>query len=234
MNKILIFTATYNEAENISELIKDVFLNYKNVDFLIIDDNSPDLTYEIIEQLSFTNKNIILKKRAKKLGLNTAHIFGYEYAIQNNYEKLITMDADLSHNPKEISNIIRLLDDHAFVIGSRYIEGGKNGMTGLRLILSRVGNISIKYLLNLKGTEFTSSYRGFNLKKLNNFHFNQVKSQGYSFFMETVFRINNLGWLSCEFPINFKQRSSGKSKIPKIEILRTLYNILKIFFRKHF
>ena len=202
MNKILIFTATYNEAENIIELTKNIFLNYKNVDFLIIDDNSPDLTYEKVEQLSLTNKSIILKKREKKLGLNTAHILGYEYALKNNYEKFITMDADLSHDPKEITKIITLLDEHAFVIGSRYIKGGKNGMTGLRLILSQIGNKSIKYLLNLNGTEFTSSYRGFNLKKLGNFHFNQVKSQGYSFFMETVFRINSLGWLSCEFPIN--------------------------------
>ena len=106
-------------------------------------------------------------------------------------------------------------------------------MKGFRLLLSIVGNKIIKYTLNLKGTEFTSSYRGFNLKKIKKFNFNKIKSQGYSFFMETVFRLNNLGYKSYEFPINFRQRDFGKSKIPKIEIFRTLYNIFKLYFKKN-
>ena len=150
MNKTLVFTATYNESENIKELISEIFSLNKKIDLLVVDDNSPDKTYEIVEKISQENKNIILKKREGKLGLNTAHIFGYEYAIVNNYEKLITMDADLSHEPKEIPKIIDLLNDNSFVIGSRYIPGGKNDMTKFRLLLSILGNKFIKIFLNPK------------------------------------------------------------------------------------
>ena len=232
MNKTLIFTATYNESKNISKLIKRIIQLRQKIDLLIVDDNSPDGTSKIIEKFSKKYKNIILKKRTGKLGLNTAHIYGYNYALKNKYQKLITMDADLSHDPKEIPKIINLLDKDSFVIGSRYIKGGKNGMEGFRLLLSISGNKIIKHVLNLNGTEFTSSYRGFNLKKIRKFNFNKIKSQGYSFFMETVFRLNNLGYKSIEFPINFKRRDFGKSKIPKIEIFRTLYNIFKLYFKK--
>ncbi|MDC2970485.1 glycosyltransferase [Candidatus Pelagibacter sp.] len=233
MNKTLIFTATYNESKNIAQLI-DKILNLKlNIDILIVDDNSPDKTYEIIEKFKNKFDNIFLEKRSGKLGLNTAHIFGYEFALKHQYKNLITMDADLSHDPEEIPNIIKLLDNNAFVIGSRYIKGGKNDMKKLRLLLSIFGNKFIRIVLNSKGTEFTSSFRGFNLVRLKDFSFNQVKSEGYSFFMETVIRINRLGFKSFEFPIHFKNREHGVSKIPKIEIFRTLFNVLKLLIKKH-
>ena len=140
------------------------------------------------------------------------------------------MDADLSHDPKEIPKIVKLLDENAFVIGSRYMPGGKNDMTRLRLLLSIVGNKFIKNFIGSDGTEFTSSFRGFNLKKLKNFHFKEIHSKGYSFFMETVIKINMMGHKSHEFPINFKNRGFGGSKIPKIEIFRTLVNVLRLKF----
>lgn len=233
MNKTLIFTATYNESKNIAQLIEKIINLNLNVDILIVDDNSPDKTYEIVEKLKKKFNNIFLERRSSKLGLNTAHIFGYEFALKYQYKNLITMDADLSHNPDEIPNIIKLLDNNAFVIGSRYMKGGKNDMKKLRLLLSIIGNKFIKIILNSKGTEFTSSFRGFNLVKLKNFSFTQVESRGYSFFMETVIRINRLGFKSIEFPIHFKNREHGVSKIPKIEILRTLFNVLKLFIIKH-
>ena len=123
MNKTLIFTATYNESENIKKLINKIFKINKNVDMLIIDDNSPDKTFQIINKISKKNRRLNLIKRKGKLGLNTAHIAGYEYAIKNKYNNLITMDADLSHNPKEIPKIINLLNHYDFVIGSRYMKG---------------------------------------------------------------------------------------------------------------
>lgn len=233
MKKTLIFTATYNESKNINLLIEKILNLNLNVDILIVDDNSPDKTYEIVEKLKEKFNNIFLERRNSKLGLNTAHIFGYEFALKYQYKNLITMDADLSHDPDEIPNMIKLLDNNAFVIGSRYIKGGKNDMKKLRLLLSIIGNKFIKIILNSKGTEFTSSFRGFNLVKLKNFSFTQVESKGYSFFMETVIRINRLGFKSIEFPIHFKNREHGVSKIPRIEILRTLFNVLKLFIIKH-
>ncbi len=231
MSKTLIFSATYNEKDNIKELIEKINRYNKISDILIIDDNSPDKTGEILKELKKKNKNLNYIFREKKSGLDSAHKLAYDFAIKNKYSKLITMDADLSHDPREIPKIIELLDDHEFVIGSRYMEGGNCEMQGLRLLMSIIGNKVIRLVLKLKCNEFTTSYRGFNIEKLQNFNLNIVKSKGYSFFMETVYRISQKGFKVQEIPINFKNRTKGQSKIPKIEIFRTLKNLflLKIF-----
>jgi len=126
--KKLIFSASYNESQNISEYIRETLKYSKKFDILLIDDNSPDKTFEIIKKYSRKHKNIYRIVRNKKLGLDTAHKAAYQYALKKNTKKLITMDADLSHNPKEIPKMLRLLDNYDFVIGSRYIKGGKNNM----------------------------------------------------------------------------------------------------------
>ena len=232
MDKILVFTATYNEKENIEKLI-DVILKLRNdIKMFVIDDNSPDKTYEILEKISKRNDNLIVVKREKKLGLNTAHIMAYEYALKNNYDKLITLDADFSHDPNEITKIIDFLDKYDFVIGSRYIEGGKNVQPFFRYLISYLGNKLIKLVLKINLNEFTTSYRGFNIKKLNNFNLNQIKGKGYSFFMETIIVLNRLGYKCFEFPIQFNDRVHGKSKIPKIEIFRTFKNLMLLFMKK--
>ena len=232
MNKILVFTATYNEKDNIEKLINVILKLGNNIKMLVIDDKSPDKTYEILEKISKKNDNLIVVKREKKLGLNTAHIMAYEYALKNNYDKLITLDADFSHDPNEITKIIDFLDKYDFVIGSRYIEGGKNVQPFFRYLISYLGNKLIKLVLKINLNEFTTSYRGFNLKKLNNFNLNQIKGKGYSFFMETVIVLNRLGYKCFEFPIHFKDRVQGKSKIPKIEIFRTFKNLILLFLKK--
>ncbi len=232
MSKTLIFSATYNEKENIKELIEKINKYHKILDILIIDDNSPDKTGDILKRLKKKNKNLYYIFREKKLGLDSAHKIAYQYALEKNYIKLITMDADLSHNPEEIPKFIKLLDEHEFVIGSRYSKGGNCEMPFLRLLLSVIGNNLIKFCMRIKCNEFTTSYRGFNLKRLKNFHLNNVKSKGYSFFMETIFRINQKKFNIYEIPINFKNRSKGKSKIPKIEIFRTLKNLFLLILFK--
>ena len=166
MSDILVFTATYNEKENINNLINEIFNISKEVDILVIDDNSPDETWKILKEISEKNQKFFFIKRDKKLGLNTAHQMAYDYAISHNYKKLITMDADFSHDPKEIPKIIDLLKKHHFVIGSRYSKGGKNSQPIMRYLLSFIGNKLIKYTLTININEFTTSYRGFNLEKL--------------------------------------------------------------------
>ena len=233
-NKILIFTATYNESENITNFLDSIDnLNLK-LDVLIIDDNSPDKTSEIIENYSKNKKNIHLIKRSKKEGLDTAHKIAYEYSMKNNYEFLITLDADMSHDPKLIPEFIEQLKTNAFVIGSRYINGGKCDMKGLRFFLSYFGNKFIKFIFKIDCNEFTTFYRGFNLDNLKNFHLNNISSRGYSFAMETVYQLNKRGVHIKEIPISFKGRLKGYSKIPKIELLRTLINVFRLkFFNKH-
>lgn len=232
MNKILIFTATYNESKNIEKFIDEVFKASNEVDLLIIDDNSPDKTFEVIKSHNQIDKRLTLIKRQKKLGLDTAHKLAYEYAKKNGYDKLITLDADLSHEPNEISKFINLLNQYDFVIGSRYIKGAKNNQPLLRYLISFFGNKLIKILLRSSLNEHTTSYRGFNLVKLKSFSLNLVKSSGYSFFMGTIhiLKLNNVSM--CEIPIIFNDRIHGISKIPKIEIFRTIFNLLKFILIK--
>ena len=223
-NKTLVFTATYNEAENIEKYL-NATLAVKDIDILIIDDNSPDNTFQIIENYQKKFENLIFIKRQGKLGLDTAHKEGFNYAKEKNYQNLITMDADLSHDPKEIYSFVKKLENNPFVIGSRYISEGKNEMKFSRYLLSFLGNKLIKFIFNIKCNEYTTSFRGFNFKLLKNFDINNVKSKGYSFFMETVYQVNKSGNTIKEIPIIFRDRKKGVSKIPKIETLRTLKNL---------
>lgn len=229
MTKILIFTATYNESENITDFLDKVFSLQENLDILIVDDNSPDQTGQLIENFKRSeNKNLYLIKRPKKEGLNTAHKIAFEYAKKNDYEILITLDADLSHDPLIIPKFLKELKTNPFVIGSRYMRGGKNEMSFFRNVMSLFGNKLIKFLLNIQVDEFTTSYRGFNLKLLKGFNMSEVSLEGYSFFMGTINLLQNTGNKIVQIPIEFKDRTKGKSKIPKIEILRTLKNLFLI------
>tara|TARA_B000000609_G_scaffold154562_1_gene144376 strand:+ start:270 stop:977 length:708 start_codon:yes stop_codon:yes gene_type:complete len=230
--RILVFTACYNEKENIEKLILKIRENLPEGEILIIDDNSPDQTKEVINDLKDKISKLYLIVREKKLGLDTAHKFAYEYAIKNNYDYLITMDADLSHDPKELMNFVKNLDENAFVIGSRYILGGKCEMKGTRLIMSKIGNLVIKIFSKINSNEFTTSYRGFNIKKLKNFHLNDVKETGYSFFMGTLFELEKKKFYIKEIPITFADREQGTSKIPRLEIFRTIKNLLNYVFKK--
>jgi len=230
-DKILIFSATYNEAEIIEHFLNSIEELNSSLDILLIDDNSPDNTWKIIQEYSKNKKNIHLIIRNKKEGLDTAHKIAFEYSIKNNYDFLITLDADMSHDPKIIPKFIQELKTNAFVLGSRYIKGGKNSMKKRRLFLSYFGNKFIKFIFKIDCNEFTSSYRGFNLKKLDNFSLNNINSKGYSFFMETIYQIHIKGFTIKQIPIHFADRKTGKSKIPKIELLRTLFNVFKLKFK---
>lgn len=231
-NNILIFSATYNEAGNILNFLKEINnLNLKS-DILLIDDNSPDNTKDIIKEYSVDKNYIKLIVRDKKDGLDTAHKTAYEYSLSNNYDLLITLDSDMSHDPKKIPDFVSELKTFPFVTGSRYMENGGTDMTGWRYFLSFFGNKFIKFILRIDCDEFTTSYRGFNLKMLNNFHLKNVDSKGYSFFMESIFLLNSKRFLIKQIPIHFKNRKKGKSKIPKIEMFRTLYNVFRLRFKE--
>tara|TARA_B100000780_G_scaffold153213_1_gene107093 strand:- start:402 stop:1109 length:708 start_codon:yes stop_codon:yes gene_type:complete len=230
--KVLIFSATYNEAENIDSLINSIRLNTRESDILIIDDNSPDGTSDIIKRKQSLDKKILLITRKGKLGLDTAHKEAYEFALKNQYDYLITMDADNSHDPIEIKNILLNLKRYPFVIGSRYIEEGKCLMRGRRLIMSKYGNLLMKFLLRIDCNEYTTSFRGFNIKELKDFHLKKIQTKGYSFFMGTIAEIDRMNFKIKEIPIIFQDRLKGYSKIPKFEIIRTLKNLAILTFRK--
>ena len=230
MKKILIFTATYNEFKNIKILLKKIENLNINLDILVVDHNSKDGTKEFLKICKKNKKNFFLINRSKKLGLNTAHQIAFNFANRNKYSFLITMDADLSHNPDLIPVFLRELKKNKFVIGSRYTKGGRSEMKLFRRFLSIFGNKLIKYVLKINSNEFTTSYRGFSIDYMKKIEFSEIRSKGYSFFMETIFLINKSKINIKEIPIYFKDRSYGKSKIPKIEIFRTLFNLIRLKF----
>ena len=210
------------------------FKNLSHADILIVDDNSPDQTSLVVKEMMKKFQQINLIVREKKLGLDTAHKLAFNFAKKNNYDYFVTMDADLSHDPNELKNFVQQLESFPFVIGSRYIVGGKCLMTGSRLFTSIIGNYTIKFLSGIKCNEYTTSYRGFNLNKLEDFNLDSVNAKGYSFFMGTIFKIVEHGFSIKEIPITFADRKTGVSKIPKFEIFRTLKNLIFLSFRKYF
>ena len=227
-SKILIFSATYNESKNITLLLKAIEELNLNTDMLIIDDNSPDKTWQIVKDYSKNKKNIHLIIRDKKRGLDTAHKLAYEYSINNNYDFLITIDADLTHDPKKIPEFINELEKNSFVLGSRFVKGGSIDAEGWRRVLSIFGNKFIKIMFGINCNEFTTAFRGYNLKKLKDFDLRNIKSKGYSFFMEIIFLIDKKNIPIKEIPFYARQRHKGKSKIEKIEIFRTLINVFRL------
>ena len=233
-NKILIFSATFNEAENIEDFLSTIEHLNLNLDILIIDDYSPDGTWKIIENYSKNKKNIKLIVRNKKEGLDTAHKIAFEYSITNNYQYLITMDADLTHDPKKILEMLHELKTNPFVICSRYTKGGSTDITGFRLFISYFGTKFMKFIFNMNCDEFSCAYRGYSLNELGDFNLKDISSGGYSFFMEMTYHLHNKDIFIKEIPFFAKQRSVGKSKISNVEIFRTLFNIFRLKLKKTF
>ena len=234
MKKILICSPTYNESKNIRKFCSEVLnLNYK-LDLIIIDDNSPDGTSKIIKKLKFKYKNLILLKRKKKLGLGSALRDGMKYALKKGYDALITIDADLSHDPKEILMLINESKYSDFVIGSRFIKYGKSDYTGFRDIVSRVANKLCRIVLNMPFKEFTTSFRLYNYKCLKTLDKASLSSDGYSSQVEFFFYIYKAGLNCREVPINFRKRYRGNSKIPRLQIFYSSLKLIQLFFKRFF
>ena len=225
--KTLIFSPTYNEKNNVISFLNYYKLNYSNFDLLIIDDNSPDNTYLILKLNSLNAKNIRIIKRKKKMGLDTAYKFVLNYAFKNKYDYLVSIDFDLKHDPSDIKKILFYLKCNNFVIGSRYMNGGKCNLKGSRYLLSFYGNKLIKFILKIPLNEFTTSLRGYDKKVIKYLVSTSIKSKGYSFFTEVVNKICKKNFNFKEFPIIFSNRLSGKSKIPKLEAIRTLKYLIR-------
>ncbi len=223
--RILVFTATYNESQNITLLVEGIWKGIPGADILVVDDNSPDGTGGVIDHLASLHSQLKVIHRPGKLGLGSAHYIAMLYAIKNQYDILVTMDADLSHDPADIPRLISKLDGVHFVIGSRYTKGGSCDYTGYRKHLSVIGNFVARALTGIPLHEFTTSFRVFDVTALSKMKFNWIGNFGYSFFLETVFRLNQAGLKVREEPVHFYNRHTGVSKIPKLEIIRAIRKV---------
>ena len=233
MNKILVVSPTYNEKINIRELICRILEVGDNIDILIIDDNSPDKTAEIVKELKKNNNKINLLEREGKLGLGTAYCLGFKWALEQGYEHIIQMDADLSHNPQDIPHLLENIKNYDMVVGSRYIQGvNVVNWPMRRLILSYCANYYAKVITGIPVKDATGGFKCFRKDVLRALNLDAINSEGYSFQIE----INFLAWIKGfrikEIPIVFFDRTIGESKMNRKIIFEAILMVPKLKLKK--
>jgi glycosyltransferase involved in cell wall biosynthesis/2-polyprenyl-3-methyl-5-hydroxy-6-metoxy-1,4-benzoquinol methylase len=227
-SQLLVFTTCYNEWENIGRLIDQIVQNLPHADILVVDDNSPDGTWEIIQEKAATYPQLISVKRPRKLGIGSAHKYALFYAMREGYKTLITMDADFSHDPKYLPKLLRAHGPGVFVTGSRYCIGGSSDYTGYRNIISRLGNLAARLALNVKLKELTTYYRVFDVDSLRSLPLRRVHAAGYSYGVQLIYYLRRAGVELREVPIHFTDRTHGASKIPRAQIMLSAVDLLKL------
>ena len=230
MKKSLIIIPTYNERKNVDAVLERVFEhNIPGLDVLIIDDNSPDGTAEIIRDLQKQNENLFLIERAGKLGLGTAYIEGFKYALKNGYDYIFEMDADLSHDPNEIPNFLKAIEDYDLVIGSRYVKGVNVINWPLsRLILSMGASVYTRLITGMPIKDCTAGFKCFRREVLEAIPLDNVRSNGYSFQVEMNFKAWKRGFRIKEIPIVFTDRTLGESKMSRKIMYEASYMVWKL------
>lgn len=232
--KILVVIPTYNEKGNIERLIPAVISRDEGVCVLIIDDNSPDGTGLIVDSFAKDNPDKVFTiHRSGKLGFGTAEIQGWQWALNREFDAIISMDADFSHSPDIIPILIETGRTYDFVIGSRYIRGGKTVNWGLyRRALSKFGNLLAKTVLGLPTNDLTTGFRLITRNALEKLDMENIHSEGYAFLIETSYRIQSAGFKTKEVPITFVDRVIGSSKISKKIIFEALNLLRKLWTEK--
>jgi dolichol-phosphate mannosyltransferase len=225
--RILVSLATYNEAGNIEALIMEIHKFVPQADILVIDDNSPDKTWEIVERLGATDPRIKLLKRPGKLGLGTATLAAMKFAMDHNYDYLQNLDADFSHPPRYLPGIIAGMNKCDVMIGSRYVKGGGTENWPLsRRIISQSVNTLVRFLFRMPVRDASGAFRCYRVSKLREVRLDLVQSRGYSFQQEVLFRCHQAKCKFGEYPIIFENRRAGSSKVNRKEALRSISMIL--------
>jgi dolichol-phosphate mannosyltransferase len=223
----LVVLATYNERLNIDRLLDPILALPNGCDVLVVDDNSPDGTGAHVRSRSAAEPRIKLVSRAGRGGVGSAHREGWRFARRAGYARIVTMDADLSHDPLDIPRFLAALDAGADVaLGSRYVAGGKLDYTGWRRFLSVKGNRVARWALGLPIAEYTTSFRAAQLDRVPVGLVESIPNDGYSFFMTAAVRLVRQRLRITEMPIHFRERETGVSKMPRLEILRGMANLL--------
>jgi dolichol-phosphate mannosyltransferase len=227
--KSLVIIPTYNEHENIRNIIPDVLKQNEHLEILVIDDNSPDGTGDYVEQLTKENTRIKLIRRAGKLGLGTAYVEGFRFALKYNYDYIFEMDADYSHDPKELNNFLKAIKEHDLVIGSRY-KGGVNVVNWpmRRLLLSYFASIYTRVITGLPIHDATAGFKCFRRKVLETINLDKINSNGYSFQIEMHYKVWKKGFRIGEIPIIFIDRQKGHSKMSKKIVREAIFMVWKL------
>src|SRR5271169_4762648 len=216
MNETLIVMPTYNERENLPRMAQRLLALPVAVDLLVVDDNSPDGTGKIADELAAKHPQIHVLHRTEKNGLGRAYISGFKWALEKNYEFIFEMDCDFSHDPDEIVNFLKAAENADLVLGSRYSGGVRVVNWPLkRLLLSRCAGIYVWLITGMPITDPTGGYKCFRRRALQAINLDDVRSNGYSFQIEMTHRLWRDGYKVAEVPITFTERVEGKSKLSR-------------------
>jgi dolichol-phosphate mannosyltransferase len=226
MEKVSIVLPTYNEAENIANVIERIKNSHPGWHILVIDDSSPDGTPKIVKELSEKFSNIFLVERKGERGRGLAGIYGFELALKQGSDLIIEMDADMSHHPRYLEAMVRAAKDFDVVIGSRYIKGGREiGRTFMRRAISRLANLYLRLVLGFSVHDWTTGYRCYRRNALGAI-ISDIRSKGPSIVEEVLFKIKKKGFRIKEVPIIFYEREKGTSKLNAKILFRVfLYSI---------
>jgi dolichol-phosphate mannosyltransferase len=233
--RLLVSLATYNEAGNIAALIADIHKVVPHADVLVIDDNSPDGTGRIASELAERDPRVHVLHRPGKLGLGTATLAAMRFAMAQNYDYLLNMDADFSHPPRYLPGILAGMSKYDVMIGSRYVRGGGTENWPLpRRVISQSVNMLVRFLFRMPVKDASGAFRCYRVGMLRNAELGRVRSRGYSFQQEVLFRCHKAGAKMGEYPILFENRRAGVSKVNKKEAVRSMSMILYIGLRNVF
>ncbi|HKG92974.1 MAG TPA: polyprenol monophosphomannose synthase [Gemmatimonadaceae bacterium] len=228
--RALIIVPTYNERENIGRLISEVLAQDPRLEVLVVDDNSPDGTGEIVETLSGQNVRVHLLKREKKLGLGTAYVAGFGWALARPYDYVFEMDADFSHPPSHLPQFLEAIKDADVVLGSRYRNGKVTVVNWpmSRLMLSYSANIYARFVTGLPLFDSTGGFKCFRRGVLAAIDLKDVRSNGYAFQIEMSFRAWKRGFRIVEIPILFVDRTEGQSKMSKRIVREAVWMVWRL------
>lgn len=227
----IVIIPTYNERNNLVELLALIYQEMEDIHVLIVDDNSPDGTGALIRQLMQNQyrDRLFLFERPRKLGLGTAYIAGFKWALERDYQYIFEMDADFSHNPKYLKQFITAAEGCDLVLGSRYIAGGGViNWSMIRRMISFGGSLYSRMILGLPFKDLTGGYKCFRRKVLEQIDLNDVKSNGYSFQIELTYRAFLKSFTIKEVPIIFEERAAGKSKMSRKIFMEAILMVIKL------
>ena len=232
MKQSLIIIPTYNEADNVSKIVPEVLAQDEGFHVLIVDDNSPDGTAMLVKNMQKTQSRIHLIERPSKLGLGTAYVAGFKYALTHGFDFVFEMDADFSHDPKMLVKLLEKIEEYDLIIGSRYVSGVNVVNWPLRrLILSYSANLYTRIITGLPVKDATAGFKCYRRAVLETFDLDSIKSNGYSFQIETNFLAWKHGFRLYEVPIVFTDRREGVSKMSKHIIYEAAWMVWKLKFR---
>lgn len=233
--KALVVIPTYNERDTIDAILEAIFSQNLGLHVLVVDDNSPDGTAARVQELQQKNPSLHLLSRPGKLGLGTAYVAGFKYAIQNEYEVVFEMDADFSHDPKDLPRFLETIRDLDLVIGSRYVNGISVVNWPLRrLLLSYFASFYTRVITGIPVHDPTGGYKCFRVSALKQIDLDRVRSNGYSFQIEMNFKAWKKGFKFVEIPIIFVDRRVGHSKMSKKIIREAVVMVWKLRIRSIF